>query len=306
MFDVHALFEEAKELSAPTFDELWNKREQMERWFESVFDAILATPTQKFSLIDVPPYKFRHDATNLFSVSFLSFFNARPEKAEVRSQDIEHIFCDVFLDYFDFKDGEAEQFFSWISATILRAPEEDEYLDEATSDFIREHLLYKSRSDPQFSRLGMMDKASFIPLFVSTIFTIHIGELWPQLLDRIDSRESPELKLPFKLIEMFLNRFAEEQLRFRTITADHVKEAMRLKEHSRAAHPELAPSEETVLCALRFGSGPEVPTRTRRTRSVARQDVNRRRRRFPGSVERAATKMKKRAENVPQELHDVA
>lgn len=268
MLEIDELFAERSARPSPTAGDLWTDRDRMQDWLGSVFDAILASPSRGTANIDVPPYRFLHDGRNLFSVSLLALLSLRPHDATLSQQDFEYLFCDAFLDYFDFQGDESESFVSWISTVIFRMAEEEEHLDFAPAEFIRDYLHYVAVRDPLLSRLRMTDRSNFLSLFVSILFTIHIGGLWPQLFDRIDGRSRPRLKLPFKLIEMFLNRFAEEELRFRTVTADNVKEAMQLLEFG-VTHPDLEPREANVLRALRLAPGSASPSFVRKAGNAA-------------------------------------
>lgn len=241
----------------------------MRRWLTTVFDTILATPTREFVKIDVQPYRLIHDSRNLFSVSLLSLTSLRADDAKISKQDFEYLFCDVFLSYFEFPDGEGDLFVSWVSTMLLGVAEEEKRLDYAPADFIRNHLQYQARHDQILGRLGMRDRSNYVTLFVSALFAIHIGGLWSQLFDRIDVRGSLKLKPHFKLIEMFLNRFAEEELRFRAVTSQDVKEAMQLAKKFGAVHPGLHPKEEVILSALRLPSERARQSFTRRARSAA-------------------------------------
>lgn len=255
MLDVAELFVEVSARPLPTARELWADPGKMKAWLGSVFDAILAAPSLETSRIDVPPYKFTHDGRNLFSVSLLALFNLRPRDAAISQQDVEYLFCDAFLDSIEFRGHETESFVSWAATMILRVAEEDEFLDFAPADFIRDHLLYMAVHDPLLTRLSMIERHSYVPLFVSGLFAIHTEGLWPQLFDRIDGRANKQMKLPFKLIEVFLNCFGEEELRFRSVTAEYVKETMKLLEYG-VPHPDLAPEEVRVLQALRLAPEP--------------------------------------------------
>lgn len=288
----------------PSRSDLWGDHESMQLWLNTVFDTILATPTRDFAKIDVPPYRFIHDSRNLLSVSLLSFASLRAEGAKVSKQDFEYLFCDVFLSYFDFPDDEGELFVSWVSTMIIRVAEEEERLDYMPADFIRDHLQYQARHDPILGRLGMRDRSNYITLFVSGLFAIHIGGLWSQLFDRIDVRGRLQLRPQFKLIEMFLNRFAEQELRFRAVTLRDVKEAMLLLDKYGVAHPRLEPKEEAILSALRFSSGRARQSFTNRARSAASGAMGALASHLPGSYRQ---KKRKRTLGVPNlELDEVA
>jgi hypothetical protein len=251
MLDVSELFADGSASPPPTARDLWADQDKMKDWLNSVFDTILATPSHEIIEVAVPPYRFVHDGRNLFSVGLLSLFSLRPHDATISKQDFQYIFCDALLDAIKFQGDETEAFASWVATMILRIAEEEEFLDSAPADFIRDHLLYMAVHDPLLARLRMTEKYNYVPLLVSGLFAIHIGGLWPQFFDRIDGRSRLPLKLPFKLIEMFLNRFAEKELRFRTVTAESVKEIMKLRAHG-VAHPDWAHNEATVLQALRL------------------------------------------------------
>ncbi|MFA9262926.1 MAG: hypothetical protein ACEQSB_06295 [Undibacterium sp.] len=255
MLDVAELFADASASPPPTALDLWTDHDTMKGWLDSVFDTILATPSREIFEVDVAPYRFVHDGRNLFSVSLLSLFSLRPHDATISKQDLQYLFCDAFLDAIEFQGDETESFAGWVATMILRIGEEEEFLDFAPADFIRDHLLYVAVHDPLLARLRMTERYNYVPLLVSGLFAIHIGGLWPQLFDRIDGRSRLPLKLPFKLIEMFLNRFAEKELRFRTVTDESVKETMKLRRHG-VTHPDLAQKEATVLQALRLAQKP--------------------------------------------------
>lgn len=259
MLDVGELFADASAGPPPTAGDLWNNHVEMKGWLDSVFDSILATPSDDTIEIAVPPYRFVHDGRNLFSVSLLSLFSLRPHGATITKQDFQYIFCDAFLDAIEFQAEETVAFTDWVAKMLLRVAQEEEFLDSAPADFIRDYLQYMAIHDPILARLRMIERYDFIPLFVSGVFAIHIGGFWPQLADRIEGRGRLQLKISFKLIEVFLNRFAEKELRFRSVTAEYVKEVMKLRDYG-VSYPELAIEEATVLRVLRLV--PEPPTRS--------------------------------------------
>ena len=148
MLDVSSLFEEMDGPSSSTFEGVWSDHAEMKRWLPSVFDAILAMPAHSIEPIDVPPYRFRHDATDLYSVSFLSFFDLQPEGAAITSQDFGEIFCNAFLDYLAGGDGAEDLFVLWASRVLLFASERNEHLYIASPDFIQNHLSFHAKTIP--------------------------------------------------------------------------------------------------------------------------------------------------------------
>ncbi len=269
MLDVTELFSGPEERSSFTFGDLWKDIDKTSHWLEQVFDGILKTPPRDFAIVQVSPCQFLYDPKALYSTSLLSAFSLRPDDATVSMRDFEYLFCDTFLDYFQFPENETELFVSWITKTLYGVPKEEEDLDFTPPDFIRDYLLYEAKHDGFLGRVRMVDQANFVPLFVSVLFAIHIGGLWPQLYDRIDMRNLCGLKPPFKLMEMFLNRFAERELRLRTVTVDDVTEVMRLFERFDIVHSDLVLQEEMILQALRLSNGPVARTLWARTRSAA-------------------------------------
>lgn len=258
MLHVSELFAGATASPAPSAHDLWADRDKMKNWLGSVFDAMLATPPFENAKINVQPYRLVHDGRNLFSVSLLSLFSLRPHDAAISQQDIKYLFCDAFLDAIEFQGEETESFVTWAAIMILSIAEK-ELLDYAPADYIRDHLLHVAVHDPLLARLRLFERHSFVPLFVSGLFAIHMGGLWPQLFDRVDGRARVQMKLPFKLIEMFLNRFAEEELRFRTVTSENVNESFKLLEND-VSHMDLLPKKENVLRVFRLTS--DAPARS--------------------------------------------
>jgi hypothetical protein len=245
-----------------TARDLWTNPGKMQNWLRSVFETIQTTPSDEAAGIIVPPYGIRYDHRNLFTPSLLAPLSLRPRDATVSEEEFKRLFCDTFLNSFDSKGNGTETFVPWASSMILDVGEENEFLDYTPADFIRDHLLYMAKNDSLSTSLGIANQSSVIPLFVSGLFAIHIGGWWQQLSDSIDAHGSVQLRRPFKLIELFLNRFAEECLRFNPVTIDSVKEAMLLPK-SGVTHPALEPNEEDVLRALHLASVPNLAKKKR-------------------------------------------
>lgn len=257
---IEELFNQPTENQAPTRRQLWRDRDVLRRWLQTVFDGILASPPGEFRMLDVPPHRLIPDDRNLFSVSLLSITTLVSDDAEFTTQDFAYMFCDEFISYFNIPEYDGNLFLLWTSNELFRTVEKNPRIDFAPADFICDHLQYQARHDQLLSRLRIKDRANFVPLLVSCLFAIHIGGLWPYLFDRLRARSMEQQVLSCKLIEIFLNRFAEKELRLRTVTPDDAKEAMRLVAQHGVAYSELKPNETTILSALGFS--PESASRS--------------------------------------------
>ncbi|WP_417463277.1 hypothetical protein [Kordiimonas sp.] len=231
----------------------------MRCWLYSALDAILKSPAKQGTIVDVPPYKFRYASRDLFSLGLLALFNVRPLKPPTTKLDFDYLFCDTVVKYFSFPgEGgkEAALFVSWIARSLFSIAEEDDFLDCTPADTICGELLDRTKRDPLFVQLKLTELSDFIPLFVSVLFAIHIQGLWPHLYERLDANRKPELVPPFKLMELFLNTWAEADLRFRSVTVDLLTEAIRPVQEHRALQPELQMQENWALYALRLAARP--------------------------------------------------
>ncbi|WP_457670730.1 hypothetical protein [Thiolapillus sp.] len=253
--NIQELFTSKTQSKLPTEETIWQSNESMRQWLKGAFDAILKTPVREGTVVCMPPCLFRYATEDLYSLGLLALFDVRPETAGFTMQDFEYLFCDTFVDYFDFPDNEADKFVAWVARTLYRIAEEDEFLNTTPARFLCGDLMKQARGQ-LFTQLQLTELASFIPLFISVLFAIHLRGLWPHLYERLIARENGGLVPKFKLLELFLNTWAEEDLRFRTVTPEWAKEVLQSEEECGATHPMLKLDESSAFYALRLGSKP--------------------------------------------------
>lgn len=155
------------------------------------------------------------------------------------------------------------------------------------------------KRDPHFAHLNLTELAGFLPLFVSILFAIHIQGLWPNLFDRLEANRKPELVPQFKLVELFLNTWAEEDLRFRTVTRELVTEVMQSVRKRGAVNLGLDLDEPWALYALRLAPRPRKHRLGGKPRKSFRSLL---RRTVPRAAGRLTRRNRKPVKGVPKEL----
>ena len=274
---IEELFAEPPHAPPPTGEDIWQGEENMRAWLLSAFDAILSAPApaKEGVIINVPPYKIRYSARGLYSLGLLSLFIINPEDSSITKQDFDYLFCDTALKYFSLSKRGARKeksalFVAWIARSLymIASENDNEFLECMQPGAICSDLLRQASSDPLFARLDLTEWAQFIPLLVSILFTIHIQGLWTCLYDRLHERDKPQ----FKLLELFLNVMAEEDLRFRTVKRELVTEVLQeMKKHD-AAHPDLRLDDTMVYYVLlKRRAAEEPPTKKADDRSSYRR-----------------------------------
>jgi hypothetical protein len=275
MIDVSMLFEQLRARPKATSSELWNNRDALDQWLAELFPAILQMDWHaKPANLEIPPYRLPYNPTYLLSHDLMSALSHRPPEALVTRQDFERAFCAAFLDFICDKeettplepverreyDGQAthttRNFLYWLTGAMYRQAlgEDGEFLHYVTPGGLCIYLFHQARSDPIVRKHSMIDRVALIPLLISVLFAVHRSALWAQLRDSLDRGAIRELKLPFGLMELFLNRWAAEDLRLLTVTEELVTDLFRY--HSERAHvsEDLRPKRSQIMSALRLSS----------------------------------------------------
>ena len=237
--DVSGFFEDHSDGRRSSSEEIWNDQCKMEIWLEELFCAILLFDWRASSTkLDVPPYRFPYDPKHLLSIDLFSPASHRSPNAKVTVQDFERALLDAFLNVAFGKEDTSDQksvhndsqgkqakevpskFLFWMARAMYRCAEGEDgkFLHYVTPGTLSQFIAAEAKNDRVIRKERLLEWVEIVPLIVSVLFAIHRNALWAQLRDVLDERDLRDLEFPFRLMEIFLNRWADEDLRFLTIT----------------------------------------------------------------------------------------
>lgn len=283
--DARSFFAQPPVQPTLTVEALWNDRAAMEFWLKYVlFAEVLKLDWNgQKRRIDVAPIRLPFSEPYLLSLDLMSLISHRPARASVKVQDFHRMFCFAFVDLVaipehqegperDEKDGaltayeplyreEPQDFLRWLASAMLRCAH-GPYGDRRASldpGLLSELLVAEAADDPVVRERMLSASVETIPLIVSTLFALHARALWPVLRETLESRGLNRLKFHFSIMELFINRWADEELRYRTVEHQDIMGIFMSRDEGTYPDPRLDPGFEEVLKALEIeaaiGSG---------------------------------------------------
>lgn len=300
--DARSFFAQPPVLPTLTVEALWNDRAAMEFWLKDVlFAEVLKLDWNgQKRRIDVAPIRLPFNEPYLLSLDLMSLISHRPARASVKVQDFQRMFCFAFIDIVaipEHQEGterdeeggaltayeplyreEPQDFLRWLSSAMLRCAH-GPYGDRRASlnpGLLSELLVAEAADDPVIRERMLSASVETIPLIVSTLFALHARALWPILRETLESRGLNRLKLHFSIMELFINRLADEELRYRTVEHQDIMGIFMSRDDGAYTDPRLDPVLEEVLKALEIEAAIEpAPPSDRNTLEVERPPLTR-------------------------------
>lgn len=316
MFDnVEDLFAPAPSQPPVTVELLWNDREAMEIWLkDTLFVEVLKLDWNgRKRRIDVAPLRLPFNDTHLLAIDLLSLLSHRPAVATVTAQDFYRAFCGAFVDLVAMPerldDGryteigariksdspnphgsvnreEPQDFLRWLSRAMLRCAHgpNGENRASLTPGLLSELLVHEAAEDPVIREKWLSAGVETIPLIVSTLFALHRQALWPVLREALEYRRLSKLKFHFSIMELFINRWAGEELRYRSVEEQDVRSVFDARTSLVYQDPRLDAGFDDVLCSLEIVTGRSAVTPTQSRLSEPERELA-----DAASAERSAT-----------------
>lgn len=286
--DVKVFFSPTPSPPPVTVELLWSDRRAMELWLKDTLfvEALKLDWNGRKRILDVAPLRLPFSKPYLLSIDFLSLLSHRPAGASVTAQDFQRAFCGAFIDVValpeplndgKFKDvgegsklgsfmthrsvnrEEPQDFLRWLSKAMLQCAHgpNGEPRASLTPGLLSELLANEAAKAPVIREKWLSASVETIPLIVSALFALHRQALWPVLREALEDRGLSKLRLHFSIMELFINRWAGDELRYRSVEAEDVVSVFHASADTPYSDPRLDATLDDVLNSLEIKAGRE-------------------------------------------------
>lgn len=226
MLDTGQYFTDKETDSCISEDEIWNDRDKLKRWFVQLFDGIQTSPKNKYAhRIDIYPYSISFHSKYYYALDVFAPVRLRESRARISIAQFENDFCREFLNYFFAQQDKAERFIWWLTNRIYKIPTmpENMFLDCVTPKSLSLFLQAQAKNDSSFDEKIGIWYIEIIPLFASILFSLQSRRLWSEMQNVLNYGGKQKLSRPFSFIEMFFQRYSEEEWRYKEVDREDVK-----------------------------------------------------------------------------------